>query len=114
MDYIVFFVISFLLVYFIYFVFVIRRKKALKKLKTSLEVRYLTLRYKIDIEKMDLKYLAKKIALCNTFIVTIAFMIILFVKNFILKMLVGFVVLFPLILIGYYILGKVLKKKEGK
>ena len=114
MKFVITFLITFVTVFLVYFLFMIKRKKAILKLKNSLEVRYLVSKYKIDIEKMDLKSLAYRIALCNTFIISITFMIILFIKVFILKMIVGFIALFPLILIGYHILGTSLKKKEGK
>ena len=114
MKYVITFFITFITVFLVYFLFMIKRKKAILKLNTSLEVRYLVSKYKIDIDKINLKSLAYKIALCNTFIISITFMIILFIKMFILKMLVGFIALFPLILIGYHILGISLKKKEGK
>lgn len=104
----------FIIVYLIYLLFVVKRKKANEKLKKSLEVRFLINRYQIDIENINIKSLSNKIALCNSFIIATTFIIVLFVKHFILKMLLGFVVLFPLILISYHILAKSLLKKEGK
>lgn len=114
MEYIVTYFITFIIVYLIYLLFVVKRKKAIKKLKNSLEVRFLINRYHIDIDKINMKSLANKIAICNSFIISTTFIVILFVKNFILKMLLGFVVFFPLILISYHILAKSLLKKEGK
>lgn len=114
MEYIITYIITFVVIYIIYFLFVVKRKKATEKLKKSLEVRYLINRYHIDIDDINLRTLANRIALCNSFIIATTFIIILFVKNFILKMLLGFVVLFPIILIGYHFLAKSLIKKEGK
>ena len=114
MKFVISYCITFVIVYLIYFLFVVKRKKSIEKLKNSLEVRYLVNKYHINIEKIDLHKLAKQIALCNSLIISITFMIVLLVKNYFLKMLVAFVVLFPLILISYHILAKILLKKEGK
>lgn len=114
MEYIITYIITFLAVYIIYFLLVVKRKKAVEKLKKSLEVRYLINRYHIDIDNVNLHTLSNRIALCNSFIISTTFIIILFVNHFILKMLLGFVTLFPLILIVYHFLAKSLVKKEGK
>ncbi len=114
MDYVISFLLTFIVVYLVYFIFVVKRKKSKEKLKNSLEVRYLINRYHIDIEKINQKQLANRIAICNSLIISIVFLVILFIKNFMLQMLVGFVVLFPVILIIYHILAKSLLKKEGK
>ncbi len=114
MEYIITYCIVFIIVYLIYLLFVVKRKKSIEKLKNSLEVRFLINRYHIDIDNMNIRSLSNKIALCNSFIISTTFIIVLFVKHFILKMLLGFVILFPLILISYHILAKSLLKKEGK
>lgn len=114
MKYVIIYITTFLIVYIVYYLFVVKRKKAQDKIKKSLEVRYLINRYHIDIEKVDMHILIKKMSLCNSLIISTTFMTILIVENFILKMLLGFAVLFPLILVGYHLLAKSLIKKEGK
>ncbi len=114
MKYLITYIITFIFIYIIYFLFVVKRKKASEKLKKSLEVRYLINRYHINIETIDLRMLSNRIALCNSVIISTTFIIVLFIDKFILKMLFGFVALFPLILIGYHLLAKSLVKKEGK
>lgn len=114
MEYLITYIITFIAVYIIYFLFVVKRKKVADKLKKSLEVRYLINRYHINIDNINPRTLSNRIALCNSFIISTTFIIILFVDNFILKMLLGFLTLFPLILIGYHLLAKSLIKKEGK
>ena len=113
-SYVVLYLVTFICLYVIYYLFVVRRKKTSDKIKNSLEVKYLISKYKIDIERINLKKLSNKIALCNSFIISTTFMVVLLVKHFILQMLLGFVVFFPLIIICYHILGKKLKKEEGK
>lgn len=114
MEYIITYFVVFIIVYLIYLLFVVKRKKSIEKLKKSLEVRFLINRYHIDIDNINIRSLSNKIALCNSFIISTTFIIVLFIEHFILKMLLGFIVLFPLILISYHILAKSLLKKEGK
>lgn len=114
MKYLFTYVVTFLIVYLIYFLFVVNRKKALKKLENSMEVRYLINRYKIDISKFDPKKIANIVALSNSFIMSTVFVIILFIKSFMLRMLLGFISLFPIILGTYHLVALYLKKKEGK
>ena len=87
MEYFFTYIIAFLLIYLIYFLFVVSRKRTTEKLKNSIEVRYLINRYNIELDKIDMKKLSNRIAISNSFIMATVFIIILFVKNFILKML---------------------------
>ncbi len=113
MNYVINFLLSFVVVYLVYFIFVISRKKIINKIKTSLEARLLITKYKVDVDKINSKELASKIALCNSLIVSLVYLVTLFINNFILSMLVGFVIFLILIFVVYKLLGKNLKKKEG-
>jgi len=73
---------------------------------------YLVKVYNLNKEKLKTKKLAHLIALSNAFIIATTFIIISFVKNFILMMLLAFVVLIPLQLGVYHIIGKYLKRSE--
>ena len=70
--------------------------------------------YNLDLKKLDYKKFANSLSLTNAFIIAVTVTIIeLINKSLTLKLLVGFIVLIPLILISYYFLGKIYKKKEG-
>lgn len=114
MKYVITYLITFCVIYLLYFLLVVNRKKAINKFKNSMEVKYLMNKYSINIDKVNIKKLANMVALSNSFIITTVFIVIIFIDNFILKMLVAFVILFPLIIIIYWLLGKILKKEEGK
>lgn len=114
MEELVLYVLCFLLVYLIYVCLIVLRKKKLNKYRTSTEVRYLEGRYKIDVDRMNLKKLANTMALANAFIIANVVTIIGFINHLILKLCVGFVVLIPMILIVYHLLGKHYQKKYGK
>ena len=114
MKYIYTFIFCFVVIYLVYSVFVIYRKKGFEKFKKSKQISFFEKAYNIDFQKINLKSFAKALALTNAFIIALTCTIIEIFDSFILKMLVGFVILLPLILIMYKILGKIYKKKEGK
>ena len=121
MIYLLFFLISFFLIFIIYEIFVIRKEKALKKMKNSKDMLLLCKIGKIDIEKVDLKIITRYLCLCNSFIVslmgTIALLLNKFIRNFYIWILVSsllsMIVLLPLILSLYKLVGKKIKK-EGR
>lgn len=114
MNYIITFIISFLIIYIIYLLIVVKREKGLKKFKEGKQLAYFKQVYKIDVEKLNIKKFANSLAVSNAFIMATTITIIELLNNIILKMIVGFITLIPLMLITYTVLGKTYKKKEGK
>ena len=105
---------TFILVYLVYLFLIVLRKKKVKKYQNSTEVKFLVNRYNINIKKINLKKLANLLALTNSFIIAVTILAVSYINGFILKLMVGFIVLFPMILIFYSIIGKQLSKKYGK
>lgn len=114
MKYLFTFLFCFTVVYLFYTLIIVVRKKGFEKFKTSKQLDYFRQAYKIDFDKVNLKVFANAMAITNAFIIAITCTIIEFFDNFILKMVVGFVVLVPLMLLMYKIVGMIFKKKEGK
>lgn len=114
MEKLILFLVTFIFVYLVYFVLIILRKKKMDKYKKSTEVRYLENKYKLDVKKLNLKALVHVLALSNAFIIATTILVINFVDDLVLKLMVGFMVLFPMILIVYHIIGKTLQKKYKK
>lgn len=113
-KYIVTFLLVYILVYGIYYFLVLRRKEKLIKFKDSTEVRFLKGVYKINVDSFDIKWLAKKVILTNSFVITLVVIALFFVESTILMIVFGFVLLFPVILISYYGLGKYLQTKQDE
>ena len=121
MEYILFFVIVFVGVLLAYYLFVIRKEKALKKMKESKDVLLLGKINKIDITKYNIKRVTILLSIANAFIValvgTCVLLLTLVIKNFYLWLLIcsvgAIIVLIPLIMLVYKIVGVKLKK-EGK
>lgn len=112
MNGIIIFLVSFGIVYILYYLLVIRKQDKLEKFKKSTEVMYLKKVYKIKITKFEMKWLTKRIVFANSIIISVTACIAVLVDHVILMMLLGFAVLFPMILLCYHILGIYLKKKQ--
>lgn len=102
----------FIIVYLFYLLFVILRKKKLELFKNNTGVKYLIKVYKLNEKKLDIKKIAHIIALANSFIIAITFLIIDFIDNFYLKMFVALVLLILLQLLTYHVIGKYLKRRD--
>lgn len=104
------FISTFVIVYLIYFCLVLLNKRMLKKFMNGTEVKYLKSKYKIKVK--DEKRLAYTIIFTNSFILALTFVLVYYVENLIYKLLLGFVLLIPLILITYHFLGKYYNRKK--
>lgn len=110
----VLFIIIFVIVYLFYLLFVISRKKSLEKWKSGKEMTYLKYRYKLNLDKINIKELANVIGLSNALIMSLVVTVISFFKSFVIQMLVGIVLLFPSIIIIYHIIGKYYQRKQRR
>ena len=106
-----YFLIAFFLVYLFYLVTVVLQKKRMDKFKTSNQILYFVKRYKLDVNKIDMTRFTNTLGLANAFIVATAFITTFLVDNYLLMLLVGLIVLIPLILIIYHIIGKIYIRK---
>ena len=114
MNYVILFVATFLIVYLLYLLTVILNKKKLEKFKKSNQTLYFVKKYKIKVDNDNVKLLAHLVAISNAFIMSTAITIVELVPNFILKILVAFLVIMPLILISYHVVGKIMLKRGNK
>ncbi len=114
MNYALTFIICFVIIYIVYFLIVVNRKKGLQKFKEGTQAEFFKKVYKLDFRKTDTKKFASSLALTNAFIMSATITIIELFDNIILKLIIGFIIIIPLMLICYKILGESYKKKEGK
>ena len=114
MIYFIYFIIAFLLIYLFYFLTVILQKKRYEKFKKSNQFMYFVNKYKLDTTKINIKEFIYIISFTNSLIIAIAFIMTFLVENIILQLLIGLIVLIPLILVSYSLIGKYLKRKCNK
>lgn len=114
MEYIFTFVFCFLVIYLLYLFIIVLRKKGLEKFKTSKQLDYFKIKFKLNIKKLNFKKFANALAVTNAFIIAFTVTVIEVFDNWILKVLVAFLILLPLMYLLYNVIGKYYKKKEGK
>lgn len=119
------FLVVFTIIYLGYYILVIRKynknnseklKKSKKQLNDRIEIQFLVKKYKIDIKNIDINQLLWDISFTNSFIMATTVVVIglEIIDGYIWQLLLGIVVLVPLILLGYFILGKKYKSKERR
>lgn len=112
MDYIIYFLLAFIIIYLFYLFTVILQKKRYDKFKTSNQVMYFVKKYKLNVKKIDIKKFINIISLTNSFIIALSFAAVIKIENNILMLLVGLLILIPLMLLCYHFIGKYLQKEE--
>ena len=114
MNYVYTFITCFVIIYIVYFLMVVNRKKGIEKFKEGTQAEFFKKVYKLDFRKTNAKKFANALALTNALIMATTITIIELFESMILKLIVGFIIIIPLMLISYKILGETFKKKEGK
>ena len=114
MNEFVLWIITFIIIFLFYFIFVILRKSKLEKFNDNLYVNYLKNLYKLDINRIGIKKIVYIIALANSFIISTTILAISIVDNNILKLVIAFFVVALFTIIIYHIIGKLLSKKYGR
>lgn len=111
----IYFGVAFISVFLIYIIFINRKRKEYVEGKNQLEINYIIKKFGLDMRKTNYKTVKWLVTFINSFIISFTFVILINVNtNYILKLLIGFVILFVLIYSIYEIVGKILKKKEDK
>lgn len=105
------FIISFIVVFLLYQLIIVRRAKRKTKTKEPVEVTYLVNRYKLDIKKVNYKKLLRVISLVSSFDIALVVTLILLFDNFIVEVVVGFIATMILIIGSYHLVYLCYKKK---
>lgn len=109
-----YFIITFVIIYGLYLLLVVLRKKGLAKFENSTEVLYLQKKYQIHLKKISIKSLANTVALANSFLVSLVVFLVSVIDSFILKIIIAALIMIPMILLLYHFIGTHYKKKETK
>ena len=106
------FLISYLILFLIYFIFFYIRGLKKKCIKKSMQVEFLNIRFKINPKDLNEKKIGLIITLLDPFIISLTGTIVSIPKwNYVIQLLLGFVVLLGLIYSFYEILGRIIKRK---
>jgi len=121
MEEVILFILCYLVVLIFYELFIVRRaknsrdEKAKSKrkrgVKEPVEVLYLKNRYNLDMEKIEYNQLLQIIALVSSFDISLIVSVMSLIPNFIIKITVGFILIFLMVYISYYFVYLFYKKK---
>lgn len=93
----------------------ITKKGKKKKIKSTSEIDYISLKFKLDSKKLDMDKMIIVISLINAFIISIVSSVVMLMPFAIMwQLIVAFALLFGLIYALYEIYGRHLKHKEEK
>ena len=112
MEYVIWFITGFLLVYIIYYIFSIR--SSVRKNKPPVEAQYLIVQYKLDIKKFSYRKFLKIVGLVTSFDIALVATVVCNVGGVVWQILFGFVAVVPVIIISFLLLGKYYQQKQLK
>lgn len=107
------YLITFIIAYLFYVIFVLCRKNVLRKIPSGKEMTYLKIRYGIKVNDKNLKKIAHTIFLANSFILATTVYVVCLFDNLFIEIIVGVITLLILILGIYHLIGIYYKKKQG-
>ena len=111
LEELILFILTFLLIFIIYELFLVRKAKKDKRRKKPIEVNYLIGKYNLDINKLNYRRLLNIISVVSAFDISLVVTIVSLLNNFLFQLLVGFVLIMLLIIVSYDIVGRIYKKK---
>ena len=111
MEQIILFIMTYIVVFFIYQVFIVSKAKRRNSKKRPMEVNYLIKKYNIDINKLNYKNLLMTISLVSSLDISIIVTVALLFDNYLLQVIFIFLLVIPVIMISYSFIGKYYKKR---
>ncbi len=111
MKEIILFIMTFLLVYIFYQVFIIKKSKRRNSKKRPAEVNFLIYKYNIDIKKLDYKKLLNVVAITSSLDISLMVSIVSIIKSVLIQIVLALVLVIPIFLLSYYIVAKYYIKK---
>lgn len=111
LEELILFILTFLLVFIVYELFLVRKSKKDKRRKKPVEVNYLIGKYNLDLEKLNYKKLLNIISAVSAFDISLTVTIVSLLESFYFQLLIGFILIVLLILTSYDIVGRIYEKK---
>lgn len=102
----------FLVIYIFYLIFGVLKRKKFNIDKIPVELRFLIKRYHLDMSKINYRSIMNMIGLASSFVISFtATFIFKYIKNELLMILIGGLMIIPLIFITFNFIGLYYKKK---
>ena len=115
MEELLLFIMSYVLIFVIYQLFIVipakKRNNKKKSNKELLEIKYLEVKYNLDLKRINYNQLVQICGIVYSLDISIAVYLVTLVKSLFLEILVGFISVFFLIFISYYLVYLFYKRK---
>ena len=108
---IILFIMTYLFVFVIYQLFIVKKAKRKNSKKRPMEITYLVTRYKLNLKRIDYKKLLLIVSLVSSLDISVIVSIALLFKSYFIKLLAALILVIPVILISYHFVGIYYKKK---
>lgn len=108
------FIVVFLMVYFGYYLFSYKKIKKFNRNKMPANIKYLVFKYKLDVVGLGYKRVFKTLMLCDAFIISTLFTASRFITNIYIRLLVAFILIFPLFAGVYHLIAMFYKKESER
>ena len=105
------FLLSFIFVFLLYQLIIVRRAKSKKKKKEPFEVTYLVGKYNLDLKKVNYNKLLRVISLVSSLDIALVVTLILLFDNFLVEIIVGFIATLVTIITSYHLVYLGYKRK---
>lgn len=106
-----FFILTFLFIFLLYQLFIVRKYKKGKNEKQLSEVNYLIFRYHLDMKKINYKRLLNVISVVSSLDVAILVTVTFIFDNLLIQFLVALLLTIPIVIVSYGFVGRYYKKK---
>ena len=111
LEELILFLLCFLLVLLVYEIFIVRKAKKNKSKKYPMEVKYLINRYHLNMRKVDYPQLLQIVSLVSSFDIAFIVSVVIIVDSYLWQLLAALVLVLPVILISYHLVGVFYRKK---
>ena len=111
MEEIILFVITFILVYIFYQIFIIKTATRRNSKRKPPEINYLIYRYKLDIKKVNYKSLLNIVSTVSSFDISLTVSLVSLSNSFLIEILVAIISVIITFLVSYHLVGIYYKKK---
>lgn len=115
MQEVILFLLTYLFVFIIYEIFIVKRaiknEKKKKDNKQPMEIKFLIYKYKFNLKKVNYHKLLHIVAFVSSFDISLIVSLALLTNNYILEILIILGLVVPVILFSYHIVYLIYKKK---
>lgn len=105
------FFMTFVVVFLIYQLFIVRKYKKIKNKKQLPEISYLVNKYHIDLNKINYNKLLNIVSIVSSFDIALLVSVSLLTESIFMEMVIALVLAVPTIIISYSFIGRYYKKK---